>query len=280
MHVGDLITSRTNARVKLLRASLSGKASRPGDLVGIEGVHLIGEAIKSSLPLEMVYLSKGSEGLLQLPALAGLTARQWAVLSNDVFESAVKTESPQGIAATLRIPEVPLQHSEQFPGVHLVIEDLQDPGNLGTLIRSAEAFGLKNIFVTPSTANPWNPKTLRASAGSVFRMPIFRFTLQETKAWLSMINAQIFAAVPHMEKAVPSHNATLLPPCALMIGNEGAGLSQEALDIADEYVRIPCVTESLNAAIAGSVLMYETSRQYRVDLFQRIIHRIKPTVLP
>jgi len=267
MTLPEPITSRTNARVKTLRAAFAGKASRPGELVGIEGETLIGEAIRSGLMFDTVYVREGSDDALARPGLAGLRADHWALLSKDVFSSAVDTASPQGIAATLEIPEiVPIEASEN-PGVILMLEDLQDPGNLGTLLRSAEAFLVQQVFVTPSTVNPWNPKAIRASAGSVFRMPIVRCSLVEMKSWSHAFGVRMAAAVARMKDATPVMHARLLSPCALMIGNEGAGLSAAAIAMADERVNIPCAVESLNAATAGTTIMYEAFRQNLLQEF-------------
>ena len=151
------------------------------------------------------------------------------------------------------------------PGVALVVESLQDPGNLGTLLRSAEAFGVGQIFVTPETVNRWNPKAVRASAGSVFRC---RWCVRR---WLRRRNFcvahgyKLLAAVVDAADATPLMEADLHAPCALLIGNEGAGLSAAALALADERIHIPCAVESLNAAIAGSTLMYEAMRQNCAD---------------
>jgi len=262
MRLPPAITSRTNARVKTLRASFSGKASRPGELVGIEGENLIGEALRSGLGFETVFVREGSEAVLQ--RLAGLAAEECVVLSRDVFESAVDTASPQGIAAMVAIPEIA---PSDAAGVVLVLEDLQDPGNMGTLIRSAEAFAVKQIFVTPMTVNPWNPKAVRASAGSVFRMPMVRCPLSEVKAWAEEFDVKLVAAVARSRDATPVMQARLLAPCGLMIGNEGAGLSASALALADMRVNIPCAVESLNAATAGTTLMYEAFRQNLLQEF-------------
>ncbi len=267
MTLPEAITSRTNARVKTLRAAFAGKASRPGELVGIEGENLIGEAIRSGLTFDTVYIREDSDNALNRPSLAGLRTDHWALLSNDVFGSAVDTASPQGIAATLEIPEiVPIEPSEN-PGVILMLEDLQDPGNMGTLLRSAEAFLVQQVFVTPSTVNPWNPKAIRASAGSVFRMPIVRCSLTEMKSWSHAFGVRMAAAVARMKDATPVMHARLLSPCALMIGNEGAGLSAAAMAMADERVNIPCAVESLNAATAGTTIMYEAFRQNLLQEF-------------
>lgn len=259
------ITSRTNARVKALRASLSGEAAGPGDLLGLEGLHLLQEAHRAGLRLETVYLREGDEALLgREPWLTGVETEHWTVLSREVFDSAVSTAAPQGIAATWTISELPRQ-SRQEQGPLLILENLQDPGNVGTLLRSAEAFGASQVLVTPSTANHWNPKVVRSAAGAAFRVPVERLPLPELTARMQVQGIPLFAAVAPSRDSVRTSvfpfDVDLCGPCALLIGNEGAGLTAEALAIADKKIAIPCATESLNAAVAGSVLLYEAMRQ-------------------
>ena len=261
MQLGAPITSRTNTRVKALRVAFSGKARMPGEIVGLEGEHLLLEAMRSGLALETVFVREGSEQRLGAPALRGLAAQEFVLLSRDVFDSAVTTTSPQGLAATMRIPAESVLEMRADPGVFLFVEDLQDPGNLGTLIRSAEAFGARCVYATPATVNAWSPKVMRASAGSVFRLPVFVVTLKEFAEAMKCDGVRAFAAVVREAGAVSLHASSLLAPCAVMIGNEGAGLSGDALKVAAERVWIPCGVESLNAAIAGSVLLYEAARQ-------------------
>jgi TrmH family RNA methyltransferase len=262
MPLGAPITSRTNARVKALRAAFSGEARRPGDLVGIEGEHLIAEALRSGMELEAVFIREGSEAVLDRPSLAGLPTHNLVVLSPDVFASAVDTVSPQGIAATVAIPERPGPPMYLgAKGPFLVLESIQDPGNLGTLLRSAEAFDAPFVWMTPDSVNPWNPKVVRASAGSVFRVPLQRFEIVAMRKILQDIGAKMFAAVVHQPGAKSVMKTPLGEQCAIMIGNEGAGLSREAIAMADGLVTIPCEVESLNAAVAGSLLLYEAMRQ-------------------
>jgi TrmH family RNA methyltransferase len=254
------ITSKSNARVKALRASFSGKPSQPGDLLGLEGEHLIAEALRSGLTLETLFLRDGSESVLHRPALAGLEAAHTLTLSRDVFDSAVETASPQGIAATILVP-APQPPTPQPQSVVLVLESLQDPGNLGTLIRSAEAFGAQQIFLTPDTVNPWNPKVVRASAGSIFRVSIVRAPLHQIASELQQQGTTLYAAVAQRLDSISLLETAFAPHTALLIGNEGAGLSAAALALAQARIRIPCGVESLNAAVAGSTLLYEALRQ-------------------
>jgi len=261
MNLPSPITSHSNARVKALRAASNGDAFEPGDLLAIEGENLIREAIRSGVLFDTVFVREGNEHSLRRRSFDGLEAANWAVLSRDVFAGAVDTVSPQGIAAVIAIPKVAAFDFRHGPSVALVIESLQDPGNLGTLLRSAEAFGVKQVFVTSDTVNRWNPKAVRASAGSVFRVPVVRAPVAAAKEFLGRFGYKLFAAVTQLQGATPVMEANLQAPCALLIGNEGAGLSFAAVGLADARVHIPCAVESLNAAIAGSTLMYEALRQ-------------------
>lgn len=255
MHLGSVITSKSNAKVKALRAALDGNASKPGELVGLEGEHLIAEAMRSGVALETVFVREGSERVLERKALAGLQAKEFVLLAAEVFSSAMETHSPQGIAATMLIPEVEAGGG----GVTLIVEDLQDPGNLGTLIRSVDAFGGGRVVATRATVNAWSPKVMRSSAGSIFRVPVERMILPEIRKRVA--DMRVYAAVAREAHAASVLEAKFAQPCAIMIGNEGAGLSSEALAMADERVWIPCAVESLNAGVAGSVMLFEVMRQ-------------------
>lgn len=259
------ITSRTNARVKALRASLSGEARGPGDLLGLEGLHLLQEAHRAGLSLETVYLREGDETLFDRESwLARVRTASWVVLSREIFDANVSTVAPQGVVATWTIASLP-QRSQDASALLLIVENLQDPGNLGTLLRSCEAFGASGVVVTPGTVNEWNPKVVRSSAGASFRVPVERFPLTAIRSQLRGTGVRLLAAVAPADNghkpSVESFTANLATPCAILIGNEGAGLTREALALADERIVIPCHTESLNAAVAGSVLLYEAMRQ-------------------
>jgi TrmH family RNA methyltransferase len=252
------IASRTNPRVKQLRAAFTGHARLSGGLVAIEGAHLIEEALRSGLLLKALFLSESTPTPTGLPH----TLEQLR-LTDELFRSLVETQSPQGIAALL-LPPTHTLHSVLTPcPLVIVAAGLQDPGNLGTLIRSAEAFAASGVLTSPGTVSPWNQKALRASAGSLFRLPVASATLEEVAA-LKQHGLRLYAAVaPGHPNAIDPQHADLSAPVAILLGNEGAGLSPEWLRLADAPVSIPCPgpVESLTAAIAGSLLLYEASRQ-------------------
>ena len=255
---GFVVTSRANARVKQLRAASAGNARLSGGLVAIEGETLVGEALRSGLMLKTVFVSERREVPRGLPA--GVEVLR---CSNEVLQSAVETQSPQGIAALVlpRVWEMSDVFRVEEPLV-LIAVGLQDPGNLGTLIRSAEAFGAAGVLVTTTTVGAWNQKVLRASAGSVFRLPVVTITEAEVFG-LRDRGVKLLAAVPAGVGALPAATAPFMGACGVMIGNEGAGLGASWVAMADALVTIPCpgAVESLNAAVAGSVLLYEASRQ-------------------
>ena len=261
-----LIRSRTNPRVKQLRAAFAGQARLSGGLVAIEGEHLVFEAMRSGLPFKTIFVSERAPLPDWLPRSVELIE-----LSDEVFASVVDTQSPQGIAALLVPPTWELESAfRSKPGCDaspllLIAAGLQDPGNLGALIRSAEAFGATAVLTTPGTVSPWNQKALRASAGSVFRVPVIACAPQDL-SFLKQRGLRLFAAIADDPAHAPSISlaeSNLAQPCALMIGNEGAGLTADLLALADQRISIPTPgpVESLNAAIAGSLLLYEASRQ-------------------
>ena len=250
----DVITSRTNERVKALREGFRGKAARPGEMVSLEGGKLLEEAAKAGIAVEALYVREGLEA-----AFARVEAGKLVVLSEAVFASAVDTHSPQGVAALLRIPAEHPVRPEALRGTALLLESVQDPGNLGTLLRSAEAFGAEAVFLIGESVNPWSPKVMRASAGSVFRVPVVR--LPSFDLLRAVKGLHVYAAMAQQAFVDDLLTTELQFPCVLMVGNEGTGLSGEAVDLATQKVWIPCATESLNAGVAGSLLLYEAMRQ-------------------
>jgi TrmH family RNA methyltransferase len=248
------VESRQNARIKELRAALARGARTPH--IAVEGLHLIEEAAKSGLKLHTVFVRNGSEGLLEHLAVGGAEV---LIVTEEVFSSATMTEHPQGIAALVEAPEFTLQAMLRNIPLVVIAAGLQDPGNLGTLVRSAEAFGATGMILLPGTVSLWNAKTLRASSGSAFRLPVVALTADDAFDALGKAGVRIFAAVARDGAA----EADLRGPCALLLGNEGSGLPDAWLARADARVTIPCPgpVESLNAAVAGSVLLYDAMRQ-------------------
>jgi RNA methyltransferase, TrmH family len=255
------VESRQNARVKELRAGLSRGMKTAQNHIAVEGLHLVQEAIRSGLNLNTVFLQEGHEELLQQFS----SGAEVLLLTEDVFLSATMTEHPQGVAALVEAPQFTVQAmfpTTPGPAPLLVIAaGLQDPGNLGTLVRSAEAFGATGMILLPGTVSLWNAKTLRASSGSAFRLPVLTLAADAAFSTLRDRGVRIFAAVARDGDS----EADLRGPSALLVGNEGSGLPEAWIAQADARVTIPFAgaVESLNAAIAGSVLLYDAMRHRR-----------------
>jgi RNA methyltransferase, TrmH family len=254
------IESRQNVRVKELRAGLQrGLRTRRGQ-IAIEGEHLVNEAVRSGLKVQTVFLSSASE---ELSRNCTWGDAEVLLLSEDVFSSAAATENPQGIAALIEPPEWRLEQILRDVPLVVIAAALQDPGNLGTLIRSAEAFGASGMILLPGTVSLWNSKTLRASSGSAFRLPMVAIPALEAFSALHNHGVRVLAATARGGSTFPEFAG----PVALLVGNEGTGLRESWLSEADARVTIPYPgpVESLNAAVAGSVLLYEAARQRQVQ---------------
>ena len=261
------IGSRQNALVKDLRRAFTQASPAEDGSVAIEGVKLVEEAIRSGLRLRAVFFSESAKQRANrlLPQLGHAT--ETILLPDDIFHSAVATETPQGVAALvypLAATQEDLFGSATPLSVHPLIlgcAGVQDPGNLGTILRSAEAFGASGVLCTEGTVSSANPKVARASAGSVFRLPCIK--LSTTAALAALAAHGIRLAVTSSHKGRPVHEIDLTLPTAIFIGSEGHGVPRALLDRADEAILIPHSpkVESLNAAIAASILLYEAQRQ-------------------
>lgn len=257
------IASRQNAAVKQLRKAFAEPEFARG-IVAVEGVRVIEEAIRSGLRFQAVFFSES--GRLHANRLLQQISRhaEALLLPDDVFASAVSTESPQGVAALVTLKPTNLKELLEGEGgnqLMVAVAGIQDPGNLGTIIRSAEAFSARAVLLGESTVSAANPKAVRASAGSVFREPVVAVKMIETLVLLKQHGYRVAASSSH--KGKPLHEADLTGAVALLIGNEGAGLAPALAAAADELIMIPHSprVESLNAGIAASILLYETQRQ-------------------
>ena len=252
-----VITSSANPRVKQLRAALQGNARLASGLIALEGDHMLEEALASKQALKTIFLTEHRDPPSYLPANI-----EFLHLTSDLFAAVTETRTPQGIAALLVPPVSTLTTILEAPATPLLViaVNLQDPGNLGTIVRSALAFGATGLLTSPGTVSPWNQKTMRASAGAVFRLPLATAGPDEIEL-LQQQGIRLLATVK--DSATPLHQTDLTQPTALLIGNEGAGLSADWLRLADQRITIPNPgpVESLNAAVAASILLYESSRQ-------------------
>jgi TrmH family RNA methyltransferase len=254
------VTSRQNSLVKDLRRAFHQSELVDG-LCAVEGVRVIEEAVRSRLRFRAVFFAESSSSRAErvLPQIS--SHAEIVALPDDVFSSAVATETSQGIAALVRWPEFALDPVLRRQNPLLIgTIGLQDPGNLGTIVRSADAFGAHAVLLGENTVSEFNPKTLRASAGSSFRLPTLHVKLADFHQ-IKDRGVRVLATSSH--KGLSISKADLTGPLAVLVGSEGAGVPREYMNLADGFIRVPHSqrVESLNAAIAASVVLYEAQRQ-------------------
>lgn len=262
-----MITSLHNKSIKEVAALLGKKKERDRrGLFVVEGMKLFGEA-----PAERIVQVYAAEGAWeQLLAQYGekLKTLPCEIVSDEVFARMSDTVTPQGILCLVRqysynIEEM-LAAGDKKQLLFIVLEDIQDPGNLGTIFRTAEAAGADGVLMSGRTADIYNPKTIRSTMGSVYRVPFLyaenHLSVMET---LKERGVRIFAA--HLAGAADYDTYDYREATAFLIGNEGQGLREETASAADERIRLPMEgkVESLNAAVASSILLYEAYRQRR-----------------
>lgn len=253
-----MITSTSNAQVKkIIQLNAKAKERRKSGLFVVEGRKMFQEAPDSWI--EKVYVSADYEDLetvknRQVPV---------EIVDPHVFTAMSDTQTPQGVLTLLKIPA---WEKEQVLGGEnpflMILEDLQDPGNAGTIIRTAEGAGVTGIILTDHAVDLYNPKTIRATMGSIYRMPVLvTKALPELLGELKQRGIETYAA--HLKGTHSFREENYKKPCAFLIGNEGNGLKDETAEQADHLIRIPMhgSVESLNAAIAACVLMYEAEGQ-------------------
>lgn len=263
------IEGQHNPLLKELRQAFArGELTKDG-YCAIEGVRIVEEAIRSGLRFRAIFFRESSRELPErlLPQIGAHA--ETLLLPDRLFNAAVASESPQGVAALVKLRQfsvADLMERLQV-GPVVVLAGLQDPGNVGTVLRSAEAFGSAGVVLGEGTASEANSKVIRASAGSIFRMPVV--TAKVPGAMDRLIEQ--FRAQGVRLLATSSHKGTRLDqaklsgPTAIFLGSEGGGLPRALAAKMDEGVAIPHgeQVESLNAGVAGSIILYEAARQRR-----------------
>lgn len=241
----EMITSAQNSKVKNANKL---KKKKDRDKTGqalIEGYHLIEEAYKSQLKIKQLFIVDTSRISTDLIDYSEETFE----INLKVAEALSGTVTPQGFFAVIEKPHYEIATAKQV----LLIDRIQDPGNLGTLIRTADAAGIDLIVLEKGTADPYQDKVLRASQGSVFHLPIVTDSLE---TFIASFEGAVYGTA--LEDAVSYHEVEAQERFALLLGNEGEGVSQQLLDQTSQNLTIPIYgkAESLNVAIAGSILIY------------------------
>lgn len=259
----EQISSRQNTLVKRLRA-LAHDRGAEGEVL-LDGVHLIEEALASGVELRLVLVA--GDAMDDAPgALAARAAARGArtiMISRSVAEAISPVRTPTGIIAVATLRACSLDSMlQRTPQLLVMLDHVQDPGNLGAVVRTAEGCGATGLITGAGTADPFGWKALRGSMGSAFRVPIAGVeSLAEAITSVKRAGVHVFATVPR--GGTPLHEATLTGPSAFVLGGEGAGLPKAILDAADAGITIPMRgrVESLNVSVAAALVLYEALRQ-------------------
>jgi TrmH family RNA methyltransferase len=258
-----MITSTDNSQIKIVSSLHHKKGRLEHNLYLAEGIHPVWEAVRAGAGIKQFFWSAKLTSTLEGRQLLGMLQAKYdgQEVSENVFAKIGETDNPQGILATVSIPQNPSWDFTDLT-LGLIIDGLQDPGNIGAIIRTAWAGGLDGLFFTPGTADPYQGKVVRASMGGVFFQKIYRDIEPEiifSQAFQAGI--QIVAGDPEAELNIFDHN--FLTPTLLLVGNEAKGITSNWENISIKRVKIPQPgrAESLNAAVATGILIYESIRQ-------------------
>lgn len=259
------ITSKENSAIKRLRSLSDPKQRKKEKAFLIEGLKMVEEALRNKAGVTMVVASPSltqhhGKGVLKL-AEKQLADVLW--ISEKLLDSVSESKTPQPVMAVVAMRE----HSEEGlladpSGLIVICHQLQDPGNLGTIIRTAEAVGASGVAITANTVDPYNAKTVRASMGSILRMPVVR--VGEVSTFIKKCRQKGFQTVAMVLNGEKTHFELALDrPTAVIVGQEGSGLPDDILKVVDLRVRVPMAEtiDSLNVATSAAVFLYEAMRQ-------------------
>ncbi|RFU65947.1 TrmH family RNA methyltransferase [Peribacillus glennii] len=246
----NYIESVKNPKVKQWKKLLTKKErDKTGEYL-IEGFHLVEEALKEDNLVGQVILSQN----IDVPVHLKLDGIEVIYATNEVLKAISDTETPQGIAAVCKRKQTQLD--DLNPQKLLLIDAVQDPGNIGTMIRTADAAGMDAVILGEGCADLYNPKTIRSTQGSLFHLPVLKGNLAETVEWIKNRNIPVYGTA--LEGAVSYEETEKSEAFALLVGNEGQGVSKDLLDMATQNLYIPIYgkSESLNVGVAAGILMY------------------------
>jgi TrmH family RNA methyltransferase len=256
------LTSPRNPVLKEVRkAILRGTTTEDGFCVA-ESFHLLEEALRGDCEIRAVFAAESVRSAVE-SHVRGLKQIQVTVLSDELFRSISSTESSQGVVALVRPPAWTVDQLFRGQSLAVILDGLQDPGNAGAILRAAEAFGATGVACLKGSVDPYNPKCLRASAGSIFRVPLVAGLDQHLlMAAIEQRKLDLYALMPQAPRELGESNFSR--KCAIIVGSEGRGVSERLRAKATE-VRIPTVgVESLNAALAAGIALYAARRQRMV----------------
>lgn len=249
------ISSSKNEKFKYIK-NLKQKKFRTDEYT-VEGKKSVSEALASQKIVTSVIMSENfsKNNDMEFPDIARY------IVSDNIFAQLSSTDTPSGILCTIKI-EKDISFSPTPKKAYIYCDKISDPGNLGTIIRTADAAGFGGVLLSPGCVELYNPKTVRSSMGSFFRMPVYENIGCEVLCECQKNGFRLFSGTL-CDNSVPYTSADMTTPAIIVIGNESNGISKEILDISDQFIKIPILggAESLNAAVAAGIIMYEVLRQ-------------------
>jgi TrmH family RNA methyltransferase len=257
----EIVTSAHNPLLRDIRKAAGRGAMTSDGFWLAEGFHLLEEALASRCEIQCIVAAERHR-LRASTLWADSQQARLVILPDLLFDSISSVEAAQGLLSLVRPRPFSWHHLLRATPLILVLDQIQDPGNAGTILRSAEAFGATGVIFLKGSVHPWNPKTIRASAGSLFRVP--HVTLTEPAEALQTLTENsiaLLATLPH--GGTPLDDVRFTQPCAIVVGNEGAGIRPEFLPASTPISIMTARVESLNAGIAASLVLYEAARQRR-----------------
>lgn len=260
---GTIASPRNPLLKDIRKALLRGTLTSDGSAIA-ESFHLLEEALRSGCDVPVVIAAESVKGTVQ-QHIRNLKDVRMVVLSDDLFEELSSTETSQGVIAMVRPPRWTLEQLLRGETLLVILDGVQDPGNAGTIVRTAEAFGATGVLFLKGSVSPYNAKALRAASGSMFRVPVVHGLEPDlVMAAFAQRRLELYAAMPS-PLAKPIQSVCFTERCAVIIGSEGRGVSEKLRQKSTD-IFVPTVTvESLNAAIAAGVILYEANRQRRIS---------------
>jgi RNA methyltransferase, TrmH family len=260
-----MISSTSNSQIKnLIQLQKKPKLRDEQQAFVIEGIKMFEESLDGGYLIK-AYIAENLYNEISKEKSDYFKGFPYEIVTDAVFKEVSDTLTPQGIMAIVKKPEYTLKNIITNPKANLVLlEDIRDPGNLGTILRTAEGAGVTGIILSKTSVDMFNPKVIRSTMGAIYRMPfVYVEDFLDTLNQIKENQISIFAA--YLTAAVSYDEIDYLGKCAILVGNEANGLSKEAALIADKTIIIPMEgqLESLNAAVAAAILMYEVNRQRR-----------------
>lgn len=260
-----MITSTSNVQIKQIMALLKkSKERKEQKAFVIEGRKMFEEICQEKSRIIKAYFSDSyvKAGYAE----AAMQSVPYEIVADSVFDAMAETVTPQGVLAIVKMPEYPLEDMVADAGTLVLLENLRDPGNLGTIIRTAEAAGVSGVILSRESVDIYNPKVIRSTMGAVYRVP-FLYVEDFTELLKELRKKDVRLLAAHLKGQKTFDKADYSGKVGILIGNEANGLSEEASELANEKVLIPMAgsVESLNAAVAAALLMYEAFRKQKLS---------------